>query len=221
MPIQLRAGSSLSQRLSTGRVPPDACSCGEREDLIRRRDEADAARCRRYDLRVRRSCRNLRAVDRTHIERRRLLTSRLLPQNSIGTPSSVLSLLLPAARIDAQRCRHRHPITDLRTPGWTPSIGGLPERALGGRFGHHDADTPKLRAAPSSRIRPANDRDASRNDGNHRAQNPMVRGRVRSSSQVVNRPREHSQGGDTGSNPVGTTSAKYQVRALILKRPAR
>ena len=40
------------------------------------------------------------------------------------------------------------------------------------------------RARPS-RIRPANDRDASRNDGNHRAQNPQVRRRVRPSSQVV------------------------------------
>ena len=65
------------------------------------------------------------------------------------------------------------------------SLGGLPERALRGHLGITTLIARELRAAHSSRIRPANDRDASRNDENHRAQNPQVRGRVRSSSQVV------------------------------------
>src|SRR6266508_6914681 len=36
-----------------------------------------------------------------------------------------------------------------------------------------------------------------------------------------NPSREPSQGGDTASNPVGTTSEKRQVRALVLNRSAR
>ena len=56
----------------------------------------------------------------------------------------------------------------------------------------HSIDRVELEVSPStriqlasSRIRPANDRDASRSDGNDRAKNPQVRSRVTSSSQVV------------------------------------
>ena len=59
----------------------------------------------------------------------------------------------------------------------------------------------------SSRIRPANDRETSRNDGNGWSNESA--GQEPDSSIAagsVDRPREHSQGGDTGSNPVGTTS---------------
>jgi len=62
-------------------------------------------------------------------------------------------------------------------------------------------------ALVSSRIRPANDRETSRK-WRERLEHRIRR----SGTGFVNRrrqrnqPREHSQGGDTGSNPVGTTS---------------
>ena len=44
--------------------------------------------------------------------------------------------------------------------------------------------------------------------------NPQVRSQIRVSPLVANVAREHSQGGDTGSNPVGTTSVRRSRAAL-------
>jgi hypothetical protein len=50
--------------------------------------------------------------------------------------------------------------------------------------------------------------------------NPQISGPFPPPHQVANRPGSTSQGGDTGSNPVGTTNARPEVRALVLDRSA-
>ena len=70
--------------------------------------------------------------------------------------------------------------------------------------------------ADSSRIRPANDRETSRNDGNGWSIEPQVReGDPGIAAGDEGVPEKHSQGGDTGSNPVGTTSENPQVSAMV------
>jgi hypothetical protein len=57
--------------------------------------------------------------------------------------------------------------------------------------------------------------------GNDRELNPQVSSLFPRPPQVTESAGSTSHGGDTGSNPVGTTSGKRQVRALVLNRSAR
>jgi hypothetical protein len=66
--------------------------------------------------------------------------------------------------------------------------------------------------------------DVKRTRGTAGASNPKVRNQIRASPQVAKPAREHSQGGDTGSNPVGTThhrgrSAAEPAPERILREP--
>jgi hypothetical protein len=73
---------------------------------------------------------------------------------------------------------------------------------------------PTLRVAlvpHSSRERPGDVKKTTRTAG---ASNPQVRSQMRVSSLVAKSAREHSQGGVTGSNPVGTTNEETQVKRL-------
>jgi hypothetical protein len=80
------------------------------------------------------------------------------------------------------------------------------------------------RCARSSRIRPANDRETSRSDGNgwsieSAGQEPDSA--IAAGSEIG--PEKHSQGGDTGSNPVGTTNGEpcWEASAKpVARRPA-
>jgi hypothetical protein len=51
------------------------------------------------------------------------------------------------------------------------------------------------------------------------ASNPQVKTQIGASTRVAKPAREHSQGGDTGSNPVGTTR-KPQVRTSLRQKRA-
>ena len=82
------------------------------------------------------------------------------------------------------------------SPGIPPNIPPIPA----GSWGHGVTRGP-LRRSPS-RIRPADERDTSRNGGYRQVAFPQVSGSLDSPTCPHRSP---SQGEDTGSNPVGTT----------------
>jgi hypothetical protein len=50
---------------------------------------------------------------------------------------------------------------------------------------------------------------------------PQISGTLLPPPQITDSARSASQGGDTGSNPVGTTSENPQVSAMVLQRRMR
>jgi hypothetical protein len=76
----------------------------------------------------------------------------------------------------------------------------------------------------NARAIPRISRTTTKNEGQRpqatQNRNPTSAAMFGPSRRSQTRPGPRSQGGDTGSNPVGTTSAKPQVRALVVNRPA-
>jgi hypothetical protein len=102
----------------------------------------------------------------------------------------------------ARRWRQRadDQVPHARTPSRRPSSGAESESA--------DLSRARLLTTASTdwrRIGPAAYLATTQEDGLRREANVQVDSHFIASPQVVDPPREHSQGGDTGSNPVGTT----------------
>jgi hypothetical protein len=139
------------------------------------------------------------SLPRVHSARTHVALCDDLDEGSLGTPAGLEEPFGEAGAFTSNAASAAELWIDGSLPGPAPSTPAGFALITSLRLRRQP---PHIVVPHSSRERPGDVRKIARNG---RGSNPQVSSPIRPSPQVARSAREHSQGGDTGSNPVGTT----------------